>query len=83
MGVGEGPGGGGGGRRWVGRLVPWIPRPKLIPERDGMYGASGDTHLRMEVPGACRGPSFVLEAFCGVMAASTFIVTCDESIHEF
>jgi hypothetical protein len=46
----------------VGRLVPWIPRPKFIPERDGMYGASGDAHLRMEVPGACRGPSFVLEA---------------------
>ena len=46
----------------MGRLVPWIPRPKLIPERDGMYGASGDTHLRMEVPGACRGPSFVQEA---------------------
>ena len=31
------------------RLVPWIPRPKLIPERDGMYGASGDAHLRSEV----------------------------------
>ena len=27
-----------------------------------MYGASGDAHLRMEVSGACRGPSFVLEA---------------------
>ena len=36
----------------MGRLVPWIPRPKLIPERDGMYGVSGDAHLRMEVPGA-------------------------------
>ena len=47
-----------------GGLVPWIPRPKLIPERDGMYGASGDAHLRMEVSGACRGPSFVLEALC-------------------
>ena len=45
-----------------GGLVPWIPRPKLIPERDGMYGASGETHLRVEVSGACRGPSFVLEA---------------------
>jgi hypothetical protein len=53
---GGGVGGGGGG------LVPWNPRPKLIPERDGMYGASGDAHLRMEVSGACRGPSFVLEA---------------------
>ena len=59
MGVGEGPGGGEEGGGEV--IVPWIPRPKLIPERDGMYGASGDTHLRMEVPGACRGPSFVLE----------------------
>ena len=27
-----------------------------------MYGASGDAHLRVEVPGACRGLSFVLEA---------------------
>jgi len=45
-----------------GRLVPWIPRPKLIPERDGMCGASGDAHLRLEVSGACRGLSFVLEA---------------------
>ena len=45
----------------MGRLVPWIPRPKLIPERDGMYGASGDAHLRTEVPGACRGLSFALE----------------------
>ena len=27
-----------------------------------MYGASGDAHLRMEVPRACRGPSFALEA---------------------
>ena len=35
-----------------GRLVPWIPRPKLIPEWDGMYGASGDAHLRSEVSGA-------------------------------
>ena len=46
----------------MGRLVPWIPRPKFIPERDGMYGASGDAHLRLEVSGACRGLSFVLEA---------------------
>jgi hypothetical protein len=47
-----------------GRLVPWIPRPELIPERDGMHGASGDAHLRldMEVSGACRGLSFALEA---------------------
>ena len=45
-----------------GRSVPWIPRPKLIPEWDGMYGASGDAHLRSEVSGACRGLSFVLEA---------------------
>ena len=28
-----------------GRLVPWIPRPKLIPEWDGMYGESGDAHF--------------------------------------
>ena len=27
-----------------------------------MYGASGDAHLRLEVSGACRGLSFVLEA---------------------
>ena len=53
-----------------GGLVPWIPCPKLIPERDGMYGASGDAHLRTEVSGACRGPSFVLERRCGVMAVS-------------
>ena len=46
----------------MGRLIPWIPRPKFIPERDGMYGASGDAHLRMEVSGACRGPSVALEA---------------------
>ena len=45
-----------------GRSVPWIPRPKLIPEWDGMYGASGDAHLRSEVSGACRDLSFVLEA---------------------
>ena len=51
LGRGRGGGGGGGGRRRAGRLVPWIPRPKLIPERDGMYGASGDAHLRMEVSG--------------------------------
>jgi hypothetical protein len=38
-------GGGGGGGGWGGGLVPWIPRPKLIPERDGMYGASGDARL--------------------------------------
>ena len=36
LGVGEGPGGG-GGRRRERRLVPWIPRPKLIPKWDGMY----------------------------------------------
>ena len=31
LGVGEGPGGGGGGgRRRGGRLVPWIPRPKIF-----------------------------------------------------
>ena len=45
-----------------GRLVPWIPRPKLIPEWDGMYGASGDAHLRSEVSGACCGLRFLLEA---------------------
>ena len=39
---------------WARKLVPWIPRPKLIPEWDGMYGASGDAHLRSEVSGACR-----------------------------
>ena len=27
-----------------------------------MYGASGDAHLRTEVPGACRGLSLALEA---------------------
>jgi hypothetical protein len=27
-----------------------------------MYGASGDAHLRVEVSGACRGLSIVLEA---------------------
>ena len=27
-----------------------------------MYGASGDTHLRVEVSGVCCGLSFVLEA---------------------
>ena len=27
-------------------------------ERDGMYGASGDAHLRTEVSGVCRGPIF-------------------------
>ena len=43
-------------------LVPWIPRPKLIPERDGMYGASGDVHVRPEVSRACCGLRFVLEA---------------------
>ena len=43
-------------------LVPWIPRPKLIPEWDGMYGASGDAHLRSEVSRACCGLRFVLEA---------------------
>ena len=46
----------------VRRLVPWIPRPKLIPKGDGMHGVSGDAHLHMEVTGACRGPSCVLEA---------------------
>ena len=44
------------------RLVPWIPRPKLIPKWDGMHGVPGDAHLHLEASGTCRGPSCVLEA---------------------
>ena len=61
-GLGRGRGGGGGGRRRERRLVPWIPRPKLIPKWDGMHGAPGDAHLHLEVSGKCRGSSCVLEA---------------------
>ena len=43
-------------------LVPWVPRPKLIPKSDGMHGVSGDTHLHVKVPGECRGPGRLLEA---------------------
>ena len=42
-----------------GRLVPWIPRPKLSPKWDGVHGAPGDAHLHSGVSGVCRGPSFV------------------------
>ena len=48
-GLGRGRGGGGGGRRRERRLVPWIPRPKLIPKWDGMHGVPGDAHLHSEV----------------------------------
>jgi hypothetical protein len=59
-----------------GRLVPWIPRPKLIPKRDGMRGAAGDAHLHIEVsPEHAAAPAACWRR-CGVMAVSTFIVTC-------
>ena len=57
-------------------LVPWVPRPKLIPKSDGMHGVSGDAHLHMEVLGACRGPSCVLEALWRNGRVHIFIVTC-------
>jgi hypothetical protein len=41
-----------------------------------MHGVPGDAHLHLEVSGKCRVSSCVLEARCGVMAVSTFIVTC-------
>ena len=44
----------GGGRKWGGNSVPWVPNPKLIPERDELVGASWDAHLCSEVSDACR-----------------------------
>ena len=60
-------GGGEGGRKRGGTLVPRIPNPKLIPERDGSGGVSWDADLRFEVPGACRLLCFALEAFIFVL----------------
>ena len=59
-----------------GRLVPWIPRPKLSPKRDGVHGAPGDSHLHSGVSGVCRGPSCVLEALWRNGRVHIYIVTC-------
>ena len=63
-------GGGEGGRKRGGTLVPRIPNPKLIPERDGSGSVSWDADLRFEVPGACRLLCFALEAFIFVLGRS-------------
>ena len=63
MGVGGGRGGAGrGGRKWGGNSVPWVPNPKLIPERDGSGGMSWDVHLRSEVSDACLNLSVLSKA---------------------
>ena len=58
----EGGGGGGVGSGEGTLSVPWVPNPKLIPERDGSGGMSWDVHLRSEVSDACRNLSVLSKA---------------------